>query len=347
MQRQIWKLMAIGMLLFYLLSLRVSATPIQSIYVFGDSLSDTGNVFQTSLLVAGTGLPAPPYFQGRFCDGYLWIDYLAEQLQLPITPVAQLQSNRPKAVNFAYGGATTSGRNIVNAALPGLDQEIEQFKQLQSDQKADSHALYMLWIGSNDYLPRGESSALPDPARSAENISSTIRSLYELGARRFLVANLPNLGEIPLARSLGQETVLTLNRLSQQHNQWLDRQLNGLQQSLSSIDLMRLDVSHLFDQAISGQLYFTDTKTPCLDRATKKTCVNPEQHLFWDKLHPTTAAHRYVADLAVQQINSQMTSHKRPYRLPMSMSGLVVLGSVSLIAAFLWRGQQGIKTKSR
>jgi phospholipase/lecithinase/hemolysin len=322
---QYWIL--IGMLLVWLMPMRASATQISGIYVFGDSLSDTGNVFQASLLTVGTGLPAPPYFQGRFSNGYLWIDYLAEQLGLQIMPVAQIQTTHPKAVNFAYGGATTGSGNVVNTALPGLQDEIEQFRRLLPQEKADSNALYTFWIGANDYLSQSADGPPKDSTQPAANISAAIQSLYDWGARCFLVVNLPALGETPLAYSVGQERVSTLNRLSQQHNRSLNQQMETLR-SLPQIQLIQLDVDQLFRQAIAGQLQFSDLKTPCFDRATAQVCDQPNQHLFWDMLHPTTAAHRHVGDLAAEAIQTQFNRSRVPIG-----SKLVLVGTLSLLAS--------------
>ena len=41
-----------------------SSRPFTNLYVFGDSLSDSGNDF-----ASGEGPPSPPYFGGRFSDG--------------------------------------------------------------------------------------------------------------------------------------------------------------------------------------------------------------------------------------------------------------------------------------
>jgi len=66
----------------------LSLQDIDQIYVFGDSLSDTGNAFSR------TGSPPPPYFNGRFSNGPVWVEYLADRLGLPRNP----------STNFAFGG---------------------------------------------------------------------------------------------------------------------------------------------------------------------------------------------------------------------------------------------------
>jgi phospholipase/lecithinase/hemolysin len=329
-RKLILRLIGIGIVLC-LLPWQASASSISRLYVFGDSLSDTGNVYQASLLAAGTGLPASPYFQGRFCNGYLWVDYLTKQLGIELAPVAQLASAQSQSINFAYGGATTGSGNTVSLGLPGLQQELEQYTQLLLHKIADAKALYAIWIGANDYLPDAEkatSATIRRDSQPVANITQAIRDLYALGARQFLVMNLPALGENPLAKSLGSDTVNLLNQLTQAHNQALDQQLARLRQSLPEMRLIKLDVAQLFAEAISGRLSFKDVRTPCFNRSSGKVCSNPEQHLFWDALHPTTTAHRYVADLAVQQIQVQLSHPVRFLgQLPAMLLGLIVAGA--------------------
>src|SRR5439155_21476778 len=63
-----------------------SAGQFTKLVVFGDSLSDTGNVYAVT---AGAVPPSPPYYAGRFSNGPVWAEYLAAALALP-------------AVNYAY-----------------------------------------------------------------------------------------------------------------------------------------------------------------------------------------------------------------------------------------------------
>ena len=61
----------------------VVAAPITDLYVFGDSLSDTGNLFA---LTFGIEPPSPPYFDGRFSDGPVWVETLAPLNRLTAAP---------------------------------------------------------------------------------------------------------------------------------------------------------------------------------------------------------------------------------------------------------------------
>lgn len=74
-----------GFFLFsFLFPLKATAASFTQIYVFGDSVSNIGNVFDS------TGGAIPPnqfYFDGRFSNGPVWVDYLAQDLGLSLTPL--------------------------------------------------------------------------------------------------------------------------------------------------------------------------------------------------------------------------------------------------------------------
>src|ERR1041384_6306889 len=71
-------------------------TPFSRIFVFGDSLSDTGNFYALS-----GGFPPAPYAGGRFSNGKLWVEYAAEALHMQIL----------SGDNYAVAGATTGRDN--------------------------------------------------------------------------------------------------------------------------------------------------------------------------------------------------------------------------------------------
>jgi phospholipase/lecithinase/hemolysin len=90
------------------------------VVVFGDSLSDTGNA-------------------GRFSNGPVWVEYLAQKLGLPLKPA------RAGGNNFAVGGARldpgsgdTSLRAQANAYL--------------RSSRSRGRTLYIVYGGGNDLL---------------------------------------------------------------------------------------------------------------------------------------------------------------------------------------------------
>jgi len=254
--------------------------PIQALYVFGDSLSDTGSVFRAT---NGFYPPNPPYFQGRYSNGRVWVEYLSDQL-------AVKQVN-----NFAWGGATTM--NDRANMVPGLLAQVHSFTQTSA--KLNVNGLYVLWAGANDYLQGASNVAVP-----VENIKQAIADLSNRGAQRFLVANLPDLGQLPVTRN--QSSSATLTALTQQHNQTLRRSLKVVSQQAPELQIATLDANALYQQAIAepAKFGFTQVMSACLTGA--KTCGNPDQFLFWDSIHPTTRGHQILADSAIAALETQI-----------------------------------------
>ncbi|MEM8864947.1 MAG: hypothetical protein AAGF31_05310, partial [Planctomycetota bacterium] len=100
-----------------LLSSSAVAGPYTDLYVFGDSLSDVGNTSYWTSESFFEGLapdtPGNAYFDGRFTNGQVWTEWVAEGLGFaplePDTPAATSNPSGPGGNNFAYGGAYTTG----------------------------------------------------------------------------------------------------------------------------------------------------------------------------------------------------------------------------------------------
>lgn len=315
-------------LLSVMLPFEAMAVTFTKMYVFGDSLSDPGNIFNATRLASFfdesiSVIPQPPYYGGRYSNGLIWVDYLAEDLGLTLKPSTKLSvlfprlplpspitlnfegelevsfyfngATRNRSVNFAFGGAQTgfTGVGEFGDRIPGVLRQVEGFKNDQRNSSADPNALYIVWAGPNDY----QTITSPNVAESVDNLETAIATLFNLGARNFLVPNLPDLGKTARALSLGSEASNQLTSLTTDHNGALATTLNDLSQSLSGINLISLDVYSLFNNAIANPQQFglTNVTEPCLGVTI---CSNPNEYLFWDGIHPTTIAHQELADFA-------------------------------------------------
>lgn len=249
------------------------------IYVFGDSLSDTGNVFEATEEFLP---PSPPYSQGRASNGPLWVEYLAPKVELKPNP----------NTNFAFSGATTGRSNTIPfPGLPGLQQQINGFTV--ANPSANPNALYIVWAGADDYL----GDDVTNPTQPVGNLSMAVTSLASVGARNIVVPNLPDLGRLP--GTLADDRSNALSALTDAHNSGLVGALDSLSQNLGpDTNIIPLDVNALFNRAIAtpAEFGFTNVTNACLDNFV--VCDNPDEFLFWDDLHPTTAAHQLLGEAA-------------------------------------------------
>jgi len=150
----------------------VSAGPISSVYAFGDSNVDTGNLF------GALGQPG-----GRNSNGKLITEYLAERFGVPLT-------------NYAWSGATSGATNVVGAFIPsllntGLLSQIVGFSNALGGVPADPNGLYIVWAGSNDLFGINHSDAAVVANRVngvVSNLTQALTSLDALGAEHILVA---------------------------------------------------------------------------------------------------------------------------------------------------------------
>jgi phospholipase/lecithinase/hemolysin len=288
------------------------AGSIDAIYAFGDSLSDVGNVY------ALTGIPAPPYVNGQFSNGPVWVQDLAAGLGLaPLTPSVL------GGTDYAYGSGETGNASFDTSNpitdLLGPTGQLAQFEATHAT--ADPNALYTIWIGANDLSDIPASStpaqAATDIATIAANIDTAIGTLAGLGAKNFLIVTVPDLGKTPEAIAGGPLAVATATALSSS----LDSTLVGGSGPIPSLaglaaadglNLKVLNTFSLIDSIVAnpGAYNLTDATDACYVPAAMPPtpCANPNQYLFWDALHPTAAGHAIVADAALTLVTPEPSS---------------------------------------
>jgi thermolabile hemolysin len=265
----------------------LNSQPFSRIFVFGDSLSDTGNLFRLS-----GGYPPPPYFEGRFSNGRLWVEQLAGALGMEIAA----------GDNYAVGGATT-GFNNSNDGLnggdyPGLLDEIASFTTTRTAAEAQG-ALFVVWAGANDFFAALATGQAPAEliGNGVGNTVQAIQQLWQSGARHILVANVPDLGLTPYA--LGLNIGAPVTQLSAAYNQVLNSALDSL--ASAGIPTIRVDAFATLRTMVTqpAQFGFTNVTDPLM-----YVGGNPAEFLFWDPVHPTTNGHAVFAEAAADSLIS-------------------------------------------
>lgn len=288
----------------------VSAQTVSKFIVFGDSLSDNGNSYEYS---HHTKPPDTFYYQGRYSNGPIWIDYVLNTF-----------SKEPKnrLLNYAFGGSGVL-QSHENAFT--LRQEVDSYL-LTHPAKTESDSWFVLWIGANDYLLRPNSTKITVNKVIAEMERNLLR-LQKNGAQHVIVMGLPDLGLLPFAHALDIEA--QLSGIVQTHNQMLQSRMMKLKTRFPKMDWHYMDVNQIFSALVTHpkQYGFVHTTQHCLEpeiktlstpdanrrpKAWVRTAVKRQQtnkvnahcldYVFLDQIHPTTHVHQIVAQQFVKMI---------------------------------------------
>jgi phospholipase/lecithinase/hemolysin len=282
------------------------------IVVFGTSLSDPGNAF---VLTGGTNapptysvspllIPDRPYDRGghHFSNGATWIEQLASSHGLG-TSVQPAFRDGSLATNYAVGAA----RAREDGANVNLPMQVSAFLD-HSDGIAPAEAMYVIEMGSNDVRDAlevvvREGNPFDVIQEALTSIAVNIALLHSKGARRFLVWNVPNVALTPAIRMLDVQfsgAAFVTGQLTLVFNAGLNAILESLS-SLPGIDIRRLDAYQTVTDMVADPAGFglTNVTAPCImPNVAPFACEDPDQYLFWDGIHPTTAVHAIVAQRA-------------------------------------------------
>ncbi len=279
------------------------ADPPQEVTVFGDSLSDPGNVFALTGAISHTPydvIPSAPYAVGglHFSNGKTWIE------QRPAQNVNANSSGPAYQVsgvftNYAVGGARASG------GFKDLGQQVADY--LFDFNGARPAANHVIFIGGND-IRDALFAAFADPSLATSlqilndavvAVAENIQALYTAGARRFVVVNGPDLGLAPAVTMLpGAAVPATL--LSSLYNEGLADAVDALE-GLPGISIATVDLFGALNTIVNNPADYglTNTMDMCITTGVKGNakCKHPKEYLFWDGIHPTSAGHAILADV--------------------------------------------------
>ncbi len=299
------------------------AAPYSSLYVFGDSLSDSGNVFTfTTAIDALDGvdnfptIPAAPYVAGRFSNGFNYADLLNQKL---FGTSSGLTPSFAGGTNYAVGGAQTGMGNIIDGLLPGvppsgMQAQLASYKAKLGAGSASPNGLYVVYGGPNDMLSM-LSAAQADPLNAitiknqaiqtaVDNLHGILTDLSAVGAQHFLIPNLPDLGATP--RLNGDPIASSFAHLaSVEFNDKLAAMLTTFDAQHAGDDVHSADVFSAFNDVLANpaKFGFTNIDTACFPGTpfaaqSGSACADPEHYVFWDDIHPTAHTNQIMADLA-------------------------------------------------
>lgn len=269
------------------------AEPIERVIAFGDSLSDSGNMYNGSewTFPNHTG-----WFLGRFSNGPVWTEYFANKAGVPL-------------VNWSIGGAETKK---AFGLIDGIDDQIKSFKAYASQARDydPSRTLFTVLVGANDFMSDGRDD-INHPIEVAKRIREALTELGNLGAKKILLLNLPDISVTPsfMPAERRHEAILIRDKV-----RLLNEGMPALAaevRNATGADVQLFDMAAKFDELLADPARFgmSNYTMACLDldadskvdyllgRDMREGC-QPQEYVFWDRVHPTTAVHRLIADWA-------------------------------------------------
>ena len=153
-------------------------------------------------------------------------------------------------------------------------------------------------IGGNDVANNlGSTAALNAGITS---IITQMTQLYGLGARQFVVSNVPDIGATPVFQELDQLNPGTAAFATFWTQQWNDALKTALDQlQLPGAVITSFDF-YSFAKDPDLLATFANTTDACLTDTS--ICDDPASYFYWDPFHPSSTSHALLAEKLIQTV---------------------------------------------
>ncbi|XP_057834573.2 GDSL esterase/lipase At2g23540 [Cryptomeria japonica] len=261
---------------------------VPAMYLFGDLLADAGNNNYIPNCTARAnftpyGISFFPCSTGRFTDGRTAFDFVADRLGLSYPP-PYLQPNArfTRGINFASGSSGLLDSTGVDKKVISMSEQLFMFEQYSnnltnSDPSGGAQAnlrksLFGITVGGNDI-----GSYIANTTASTEFVTlllakfnQTVVRLYNGGARKFLIFNIPPVGCTPYTKYTGYnishgECLDAANQLATAYNSGSKSLVTLLNEKLDGVSIIQLNAyDHLMTIIQNPQAFgFSDSKSAC------------------------------------------------------------------------------------
>ncbi|XP_020213887.1 GDSL esterase/lipase 1 [Cajanus cajan] len=311
-----------------------------ALFVFGDSIFDVGNNNYINTTADNQANFSPygetffKYPNGRFSDGRVIPDFIAEYAKLPLIQPYLFPGYQRyvDGVNFASAGAgalveTHQGLVIdLKTQLSYFEKVSEVLRQELGDAETTTllaKAVYLINIGSNDYeiILSGNTSTYTAEKfvdTVVGNITTVIKGIHRTGGRKFGVLNQPAMGCVPFVKALVNASngscVEEASALAKLHNSVLSVELDKLNKELKGFKYSYVDFfSFSFDVINNPSKYgFKEGGVACCGSGPNREifscggkgavkdyelCENSSEYVFFDSVHPTERLDQIISQL--------------------------------------------------
>ncbi|XP_072965983.1 GDSL esterase/lipase At5g45950 isoform X1 [Typha angustifolia] len=306
--------------------------------IFGDSTVDPGNNNRLPTAAKANFLPYGKDFingrpTGRFCDGRLATDFLAERLGISKIIPAFLDPNlTPEqliyGVSFASASSGYDELTAKNAKVIGFTKQLKNLRHYKihlrrtvgvaEANRIVKNAVFVISAGTNDLLLGHIFSNQSTQSNSQQyenylitNMAKYVKEMHRLGGRMFVVVSVPPMGCLPIVRTLQgvEECVENFNALATSFNSKLVKKLDALRNELQ-VRTYYVDIYNILDEATKNpeKFGFIETSKGCCGSGMLEvgetckgqgTCEDPTKYVYWDAVHPTERMYEIITDQIV------------------------------------------------
>ncbi len=296
----------LGYILAATLSTACYAKYFDIITVFGGSYADLGMGY----LISTAGPPnspippTPPYFEGKFSDGPLYLEYLPKLID----------ANYP-LLSVAVGGATTGTDNAEDVTnirgLGGVATQIDRFKT--TFQRINPKSLTILEAGLDNFILLIEQGEITNPAAVIESVETTISDLKsdiygikQLGAGQIVLFTLPDPKSVPIFQGYPPQLIVTLQEMVDVVNFELKQLPKTKNKDVFIYDFYQIANDVLTEYAIAGG-NITDhtlTITSIDPYVVIENGPSPSNLAYWDGIHFTSQIQSILAKYISSVLNA-------------------------------------------
>ena len=312
-----------------LATITTRASAYSALYIFGDSLSDSGN---NAIVLAPNTTPVPissndfipsfPYASGHYTNGPVWAEDFASALGLSASP------SLLGGTNFASGGARTGPLNP-GQFPPNLETQVALFL-LQNVNIAPSSALYVVAGGGDNARDALDAAAACLDAICVQSVIGAAAQTYAMdiativgtlelaGATNLVVWNVPDIGLTPAVESFGPQASFLGTLIAASMNAAELSAIGG------NPGVKLFDLFGLVDDVVGnpGAFGFTNVTDAC----ARFTTCDPSTFVFWDGIHPTSGGALVISNAMLAVVPEPAT--------------LILLGAGLVMAAVTARRQR-------
>jgi phospholipase/lecithinase/hemolysin len=304
----------------------LSSPGIKNFLVFGDSLSDSGELGRKTkdLLV-----PKCKYWMNHFSNGPVWTEYVSGGAQWKMKSYAVGGSGTSKERGDSLFGWTaylnpfkikdTFQDLVLTSLLDQIDQFAKELKEGKTN-LSGTDTIVSIWSGPNNYFIHGrdvqDSAGKVDKIKAQELVDETIGDLNlaitrlrDLGFNRISLGNMPVLTDLPpdpsdLIKLASSET---LAYLSINHNKGIESLIEKFKGE--GLDIMLFEADAILTKTtLYPARYGFDSVEACYagtifgytKGGSKDFCKTPLRQKSWDYPHPNTRMHCLYASQFAQ-----------------------------------------------